>query len=47
MRALRLPVLPLAILAIAGAAANQHARAQQTGQAAARLVVFEDFMRPG
>jgi hypothetical protein len=37
MRALRLSALPLATVLLAGAAA---------GQTAARLVVFEDFMRP-
>jgi hypothetical protein len=43
MRVLRLPVIPLVILAIAGVAVGPRADAQP----AARLVVFEDFLRPG
>ena len=46
MRAFRFPVLPLAALLIAGAAAGQTAQAEQAGQTPVRLVVFEDFMRP-
>jgi hypothetical protein len=46
MRALRLSVIPLAVLTMAGAAASRRADAQQNAQAAVRLVVFEDFMRP-
>jgi hypothetical protein len=46
MRALWLSVIPLAVLTMAGTAAGPSAEAQQNAQAAVRLVVFEDFMRP-
>jgi len=46
MRAFRFPVFSLAALLIAGAAAGQTAQAEQADQTPARLVVFEDFMRP-
>jgi hypothetical protein len=46
MRAFSFPVLPLAALLIAAAAAAQPVRAEQAGQTPVRLVVFEDFMRP-
>ena len=46
MRAFRFPAFPLAALLTAGAAAGQTVQAEQVGQVTARLVVFEDFMRP-
>jgi hypothetical protein len=46
MRDFRLPAFTLAALLTAGAAAGQTAQAELAGQTPARLVVFEDFMRP-
>jgi hypothetical protein len=46
MRDFRLLALTLAALLTAGAAAGQLAQAELVAQTPARLVVFEDFMRP-